>query len=123
MTIHRRHQRGPYAGAALLITAATASATQGLHVVAAVFCAGAAVLLEAAVREGRRHRRVRAQHERARRRACGQEPLAPLDLDPCCAFWLASEGASHSRGCHRPSTSPGDHLAAEPDITTKGTTP
>ncbi|MEU9134627.1 hypothetical protein AB0D33_01430 [Streptomyces sp. NPDC048404] len=69
-------------------------------IAAAALAYGTLLAALGACLERRAHRRILAQHERARRRARGEAPIAPLD--PCCSFWLASDGAAHGRGCARP---------------------
>lgn len=104
MTRRRRMGRALALAAVLLAAGAIRLGATGHWVAAAALAYGTLLAGLGACLEYRFHRRVLAQHERARRRARGEAPLAPLD--PCCAFWLASEGAAHGRGCTRPPAAP-----------------
>jgi hypothetical protein len=92
LTIHRRYQYAAAAVTVVLTAAATASAYRGMHLIAAMFCTGAAVCIEAAARERRRHRRTVAEHDWARRAAVGD---APQPLRPCCLLAGTSRGRAH----------------------------
>ncbi|WP_392967238.1 hypothetical protein [Streptomyces sp. LN245] len=86
--------------AAVLLAASTIRlAVTDRWIAAAALAYGTLLAALGACLEYRAHRRTLAQHERARRRARGEVPLAPLN--PCCSFWLASDGAAHGRGCTR----------------------
>ncbi|MFF5795767.1 hypothetical protein [Streptomyces albogriseolus] len=92
----RRYQHAATAGAVLLTAAAIAAAANHQFTPACGFAMGVLILTEAALREHRRHRRVRAECEWARRRALGEHP-APLD--PCCLLVRYSHGEAHDRKC------------------------
>ncbi|WP_405909590.1 hypothetical protein OG742_37310 [Streptomyces sp. NBC_00828] len=115
MTIHRHYQYGATTGAITLTALAAICLYRDLYAPAAGLALGAAVLTEAAVRERRRHRRVLAEHEWARRRALG---LNPAPLRPCCLLGQASGGTVH-RQCTRVSVAALIHLAEDNTPTTK----
>ncbi|MGW0566115.1 hypothetical protein [Streptomyces tauricus] len=98
MTTHRRYELAATAGAVILAALTVACVYRSLYAPALGLALGVAVLLEAAVRERRRHHRAVAEAEWARQRALG---LDPGPLDPCCLLGRDSRGAAHSN-CTRP---------------------
>jgi hypothetical protein len=118
VTRHLRTGRALALAAVLLGAGAIRLGTTGHWIAAAALAYGTLLAALGASLEYRSHHRTLAQHERARRRARGEAPLAPLD--PCCAFWLASDGAAHSRGCTRP---PADLSLAEQQALAETTAP
>jgi hypothetical protein len=99
VTRHHRTGRALALTAVLLGAGAIRLGVTDHWIAAAALAYGTLLAALGACLERRAHRRILAQHERARRRARGEAPLAPLD--PCCAFWIASAGAAHGRGCTR----------------------
>jgi hypothetical protein len=97
VTRHRRLGRALALAFVLLAAGAIRLGLTGRWIAAAALAYGAVLAGIGACREYRSHRLTLAQHEQARRRARGTAPLTPLD--PCCAFWLASQGSVHGRGC------------------------
>lgn len=102
MTQHRRMGRSLALAAVLLAAGAIRLGLTEHRFTAVVLAYGALLASIGTCLEYRAHRRALAKHERARRRVRGEAPIAPLD--PCCTFWLASQGAVHGRACTRPPT-------------------
>ncbi|MFE9684140.1 hypothetical protein [Streptomyces sp. NPDC006285] len=100
MITHRRYELAATAGAVILAALTVACVYRDLLLPAVGLALGAAVLLEAAVRERRRYLRAVEEAEWARQQALG---LAPAPLDPCCLLGKTSHGAAH-RACTDPRT-------------------
>ncbi|MFF9215587.1 hypothetical protein [Streptomyces viridosporus] len=92
----RRYQHAATAGAVLLAAAAIGAAIHHHYVPACGFALSVLILIEAALREHRRHRRAQLECEWARRRALGENP-APLN--PCCLLARSSHGQAHDHNC------------------------
>lgn len=105
-------------GAALLITAGTATAYHHMWWETAMFTAVGLGLLEGAARERHarriRQQRARAIAQRAALLARGHAVIEPPQ--PCCQFWASSSGAVHGADCTRPAAARGSLTEAEQQL-------
>jgi hypothetical protein len=88
-------------GAATLTAAGIAAASHHLWWETTVFLGVAAFLAEGAARE-RHHRRARERAIAVRLERLARGEAIIEYPQPCCQFWLSSDGAAHGHDCTRP---------------------